>query len=56
MAADCTERCGAVGAGPMAGLSAVAARGGSSQLVRQAVRLQAAREQGAGSAAVDIVP
>ncbi|MET7857424.1 DUF6493 family protein [Streptomyces sp. NPDC005318] len=56
VAADCTERCGAVGAAPMAGLSAVAARGGSSQLVRQAVRLQAAREQGAGSAAVDIVP
>ncbi|MDF6041114.1 DUF6493 family protein [Streptomyces sp. JH14] len=56
VAADCTERCGPVGAGPMTGLSAVAARGGSSQLVRQAVRLQAAREQCAGSAAVDIVP
>ncbi|MET8124052.1 DUF6493 family protein [Streptomyces sp. NPDC005231] len=56
VAAECTERCGGVGAGPIAGLSTLAARGGSSQSVRHAVRLQAAWEQGAGATAVDIVP
>ncbi|MFF1834542.1 DUF6493 family protein [Streptomyces sp. NPDC058231] len=46
VAAECTERCGAVRSGPIAGLATTAARGGSSQLVRHAVRLKAAWEQG----------
>ncbi|MFD7616761.1 DUF6493 family protein [Streptomyces sp. NPDC059802] len=49
VAAECAEHCGAVGGGePIPGLAETAARGGSSQLVRQAVRLQAAWEQGLG--------
>ncbi|MET8271387.1 MULTISPECIES: hypothetical protein [unclassified Streptomyces] len=54
VAADCTERCGGVGAGPIAGLSTLAAR--PIVAVRHAVRLQAAWGQGAGATAVDIVP
>lgn len=47
VAAECAERCGAVRAEPIPGLAETAARGGSTQLVRQAVRLQAAwREAG----------
>ncbi|MFF1650331.1 DUF6493 family protein [Streptomyces sp. NPDC058240] len=49
VAAECAENCGAVGGGePIPGLAETAARGGSSQLVRQAVRLQAAWERGLG--------
>ncbi|MCX4733561.1 DUF6493 family protein [Streptomyces sp. NBC_01363] len=49
VAADCAEHCGAVGGGEaIPGLAETAARGGSSQLVRQAVRLQAAWERGLG--------
>ncbi|WP_335935462.1 DUF7824 domain-containing protein [Streptomyces sp. PTD5-9] len=40
--AECAERCGAVRAEPIPGLAATAARGGSSQLVRQAIRLRTA--------------
>ncbi|MEL5953893.1 DUF6493 family protein [Streptomyces sp. CLV115] len=47
VAAECVEHCGAAGGGdPIPGLAETAARGGSSQLVRQAVRLKAAWEQG----------
>ncbi|MFJ7201148.1 MULTISPECIES: DUF6493 family protein [unclassified Streptomyces] len=47
--AECAEHCGAVsGAEPIPGLADVAARGGSTQLVRQAARLKAAWEQGPG--------
>jgi hypothetical protein len=56
VAAECTERCGAVAAEPIPGLAALAARGGSSQLVRHAARLQAAREKGSETTADDIVP
>lgn len=42
VAAQCAERCGPQGTGHIAGLAATAARGGSTQLVRQAARLQAA--------------
>ncbi|MFC9757171.1 DUF6493 family protein [Streptomyces sp. NPDC056921] len=46
VAAECVEHCGAMGGGePIPGLAETAARGGSSQLVRQAVRLKAAWEQ-----------
>ncbi|MFF4672104.1 DUF6493 family protein [Streptomyces sp. NPDC001279] len=45
VAAECAEHCGAVRAEPISGLAETAARGGSSQLVRQAVRLQAAWEK-----------
>lgn len=49
VAAECVEHCGAVGGGePIPGLAETAARGGSSQLVRQAARLEAAWEQGSG--------
>ncbi|MFF9350370.1 DUF6493 family protein [Streptomyces sp. NPDC014734] len=48
VAAECAEQCGAVRTEPIAGLDETAARGGSSQLVRQAVRLKSAWEQGAG--------
>ncbi|MFI5772825.1 DUF6493 family protein [Streptomyces sp. NPDC051658] len=49
VAAECAEHCGAVGGGEaIPGLAETAARGGSSQLVRQAVRLQAAWERGLG--------
>ncbi|MFH8519594.1 DUF6493 family protein [Streptomyces gelaticus] len=49
VAAECAEHCGAVGGGePIPGLTETAARGGSSQLVRQAARLRAAWEQGSG--------
>jgi hypothetical protein len=51
VAAECAEHCGAVGgAEPIPGLAEAAARGGSSQLVRQAARLKAAWEQGSGRA------
>ncbi|MFD0338991.1 DUF6493 family protein [Streptomyces sp. NPDC127117] len=51
VAAECVEHCGAVGDGePIPGLAETAGRGGSSQLVRQAVRLKAAWEQGSGRA------
>ncbi|GAA1325300.1 DUF6493 family protein [Streptomyces sanglieri] len=51
VAAECVEHCGAVGGGePIPGLAEAAGRGGSSQLVRQAVRLNAAWEQGSGRA------
>ncbi|MFF8914145.1 DUF6493 family protein [Streptomyces sp. NPDC015032] len=43
--AECVEHCGPIGAGPIPGLAETAARGGSSQLVRQAVRLKTAWEQ-----------
>ncbi|MFF2412138.1 DUF6493 family protein [Streptomyces sp. NPDC058092] len=46
--AECVEHCGPVGAEPISGLAETAARGGSSQLVRQAVRLRTAWEQGPG--------
>ncbi|WP_413754000.1 DUF6493 family protein [Streptomyces sp. R-74717] len=46
VAAECVEHCGATGAEPIPGLAETAARGGSSQLVRQAARLKAAWEQG----------
>ncbi|MFF1921149.1 DUF6493 family protein [Streptomyces sp. NPDC058221] len=42
VAAECAEHGGAPGTGPIAGLAAVAARGGSTQLVRQAARLESA--------------
>lgn len=42
VAAECAERGGPQKAGPIAGLGAAAARGGSTQLVRQAARLEAA--------------
>ncbi|MHC3820950.1 DUF7824 domain-containing protein [Streptomyces sp. DT9] len=41
VAAECAERCGRQETGPIAGLATTAARGGSTQLVRQAARLQA---------------
>ncbi|MGW0669525.1 DUF7824 domain-containing protein [Streptomyces sp. NPDC002746] len=41
VAAECAERCGPQETGPIAGLATTAARGGSTQLVRQAARLQA---------------
>ncbi|MFI9628035.1 DUF6493 family protein [Streptomyces sp. NPDC052042] len=50
VAAECAEHCGAVRAEPIPGLAETAARGGSSQLVRQAVRLKTAWDQGAGPA------
>ncbi|MGW1653823.1 DUF6493 family protein [Streptomyces atratus] len=46
VAAECVEHCGATGTEPIPGLAETAARGGSSQLVRQAARLKAAWEQG----------
>ncbi|MFJ2913979.1 DUF6493 family protein [Streptomyces sp. NPDC087228] len=45
VAAECVERYGPMGAEPISGLAETAARGGSSQLVRQAVRLKTAWEQ-----------
>ncbi|WP_406448093.1 DUF6493 family protein [Streptomyces sp. NBC_00876] len=42
VAAECTERCGPPKTGPIAGLAATAARGGATELVRQAARLEAA--------------
>lgn len=42
VAAECAERSGPPKSGPIAGLAAVAARGGSTQLARQAARLAAA--------------
>lgn len=42
VAADCAERCGPPASGPVPGLAAVAARGGTTQVVRQAIRLEAA--------------
>lgn len=42
VAAQCAERRGAEETGPIAGLASTVARGGSTQLVRQAARLQAA--------------
>ncbi|WP_406379716.1 DUF6493 family protein [Streptomyces sp. NBC_01618] len=57
VAAECVEHCGPVGAEPIPGLAETAARGGSSQLVRQAVRLRTVWEQGFGAevTAQDIV-
>lgn len=46
VAAECVEHCGATSTEPIPGLAETAARGGSSQLVRQAARLKAAWEQG----------
>ncbi|MFB6941165.1 DUF6493 family protein [Streptomyces sp. NPDC060286] len=45
--AECVEHCGPVSSEPIPGLTEVVARGGSSQLVRQAMRLKAAWEQAA---------
>ncbi|MFF2330842.1 MULTISPECIES: DUF6493 family protein [unclassified Streptomyces] len=45
--AECAEHCGALGADPIPGLAETAALGGSSQLVRQAVRLKTAWERSA---------
>jgi hypothetical protein len=56
VAAECAERCGAVAAEPIPGLTALAARGGSSQLVRHAARLQAAWEKRSETTAFDILP
>lgn len=56
VAAECVERCGAVAAEPIPGLAALAARGGSSQLVRHAARLQAAWSKGAETMTDDIAP
>ncbi|MFB7917300.1 DUF6493 family protein [Streptomyces sp. NPDC056061] len=50
VAAECAEQCGAVGAEQISGLAETAARGGSSQLVRQAVRLKTTWEQRAARA------
>ncbi|MEU9761438.1 DUF6493 family protein [Streptomyces sp. NPDC047987] len=50
VAAECAEHCGAVRVEPIPGLAETAARGGSSQLVRQAVRLKTAWDQKAGPA------
>lgn len=55
VAAECAERCGAVAAEPIPGLAALAKRGGSSQLVGHAARLQAAWEKGSEAMADDIV-
>ncbi|MGW2182530.1 DUF7825 domain-containing protein [Streptomyces sp. NPDC001732] len=46
VAAECVEHCGATGAEPIPGLAETAARGGTSQLVRQAARLKDAWERG----------
>ncbi|MFJ5848284.1 DUF6493 family protein [Streptomyces sp. NPDC092903] len=53
VAAECAERCGPQETGPIAGLASTAARGGSTQLVRQAARLQTAwaRPEAAGAPA-----
>ncbi|MET9660133.1 DUF6493 family protein [Streptomyces sp. NPDC006510] len=45
VAAECVEHCGATGAEQIPGLAETAARGGSSQLVRQAARLKDAWER-----------
>ncbi|MFD0024257.1 DUF6493 family protein [Streptomyces sp. NPDC058382] len=45
VAAECAEHGGPPGTGPIAGLAATAARGGSTQLARQAARLGAAWRQ-----------
>lgn len=42
VAAECVERSGPPTTGPIPGLAATAARGGTTQVVRQAIRLQAA--------------
>lgn len=47
VAAECAERCGPARTGPIPGLAATAGRGGSTQLVRQAARLETAWGQGA---------
>ncbi|MFJ3278531.1 DUF7824 domain-containing protein [Streptomyces halstedii] len=49
VAAECAEQCGPTAGGSIAGLAETAARGGSTQLVRQAARLLAAWEAGAGA-------
>ncbi|MGW1427343.1 DUF6493 family protein [Streptomyces sp. NPDC002431] len=46
VAAECVEHCGTTGAGDIPGLAETAARGGSSQLVRQAKRLAEAWKAG----------
>lgn len=48
VAAECAEQCGPPKTGRIAGLAATAARGGSTQLVRQAARLEAACQEVAG--------
>ncbi|MFJ2093073.1 DUF6493 family protein [Streptomyces sp. NPDC087901] len=48
VAAECAEQCGSPQTGGIAGLAATAARGGSTQLVRQAARLEAACREAAG--------
>ncbi|MFB6504050.1 DUF6493 family protein [Streptomyces sp. NPDC002466] len=47
VAAECVEHCGATGAEPIPGLAETAARGRTSQLVRQAARLKDAWERSA---------
>lgn len=50
VAAECVERSGPPKTGPIPGLAATAARGGSTQLVRQAARLEAACGEGEDAA------
>ncbi|MCX4450419.1 DUF6493 family protein [Streptomyces sp. NBC_01789] len=49
VAAECAERCGPPETGPLAGLAETAARGGTTQLVRQAIRLETACRAGASA-------
>lgn len=48
VAAECAERSGPPGTGPVPGLAETAARGGTTQLVRQAIRLETACRAGTG--------
>ncbi|TRV76647.1 hypothetical protein FKN01_17850 [Streptomyces sp. 130] len=48
VAAECAEHSGPPATGPIAGLAETAARGGTTQLVRQAIRLETACRAGTG--------
>ncbi|OKJ70081.1 DUF7824 domain-containing protein [Streptomyces sp. CB02460] len=48
VAAECAERCGPPKTGPVPGLAETAARGGTTQLVRQAIRLETVCRAGTG--------